>query len=183
MLSVSCECYKSRLGCYICCNGYTRMLQASAPNVSAVSNRCCTHFIWVLHMFHTYVAMFYPDVLQWLHTCFSCVSDGCCKCFNYYGCMLQMFPLDVAKVDLVFAHVVVDTICSSRLLQLLSPPACTWVWRGRERQARETVQAQNETERRGTRNGHETRGGVGPHVKQACGVGVRTLGPVWTSGR
>jgi hypothetical protein len=25
-------------GCYICCNGYTRMLQASVPNVSAVSD-------------------------------------------------------------------------------------------------------------------------------------------------
>ena len=34
---------KSRSGCCICCNGYTRMLQASVPNVSSV-------------FFHTYVA-------------------------------------------------------------------------------------------------------------------------------
>jgi len=54
------------------------MLQASVPNVSAVSDVCCTCFIWVLHMFHTYVAS---------------VSSGCCIDFTY---MLQVFHLDVA---------------------------------------------------------------------------------------
>jgi len=29
------------------------------------------------------------------------VSDVCCKCFNCFGRTLQMFPLDVAKVDLM----------------------------------------------------------------------------------
>jgi hypothetical protein len=86
---------------------------------SAISNGCCTCFIWVLHIFQTYVAIFHPNVsyvfthmlqvflldvayiLQWLHVCFSCVSDACGKCFNCFGHILQMFPLDVAKVDLV----------------------------------------------------------------------------------
>jgi hypothetical protein len=48
--------------------GYTRILQASVPNVSAVSDGCCTCFIWVLHMFH-YVTN---------------VLSGCCICFQIY---------------------------------------------------------------------------------------------------
>jgi hypothetical protein len=30
------ECCKSRLECYICCNGYTHILQMSVPNVSSM---------------------------------------------------------------------------------------------------------------------------------------------------
>jgi hypothetical protein len=41
--------------------------------------------------------------------------------------MLQVFYLDVAKVDLVVAHVAVGLICSNHLLQLLGPPVCVWV--------------------------------------------------------
>jgi hypothetical protein len=44
---------------------------------------------------------------------------------------LQVFHLDVAKVDLGITHVAVGPIYSTYLLQLLGPPACTWVWRGR----------------------------------------------------
>jgi hypothetical protein len=55
-----------------------------------LSHICCK-------CFHLDVAY----VLQWLHMCFSRVSDVYCKCFNCFGHMLQMFPLDVAKVDLV----------------------------------------------------------------------------------
>jgi hypothetical protein len=97
--SVLCGCYKSRSGCCICCNGYTHILQASVPNVSIISYIRCTCFMWVLHMFHTYIASvssgccicftynmqgFHLDVayvLQWLHMCFSRVSDVCCTCF------------------------------------------------------------------------------------------------------
>jgi hypothetical protein len=110
--SVSCGCCKSRSGCYICCNGYIHMLQASVLNVSPVSDFCSTCFIWVLHMFSsgcyicfTYMLqVFYLDgayILQLLHMCFPRVSDICCKCFNYFGRMLQMFSLDVIKVDLM----------------------------------------------------------------------------------
>jgi hypothetical protein len=95
---------------YVCCNGYTRILHVSVPNVSVVSDGCYTCSIWVLHMFDTYVAsvsfgccicfhtyvvsVFYLDiayVLQWLHACFPRVSDVsvstvsyvyvCCRCF------------------------------------------------------------------------------------------------------
>jgi len=51
----------------------------------------------MLQVFHLNVAY----VLQWLHTSFPRVSDVCCKYFNYFRRVLQMFPLDVAKVDLV----------------------------------------------------------------------------------
>ena len=41
----------------------TRMLQASVPNVSSVfQTYVASMFILMLHMFHTYVAMFYLDV-------------------------------------------------------------------------------------------------------------------------
>jgi hypothetical protein len=70
-------------------------------------------FIWVLRMFHAYVAsvlsrccicftlmlqVFHPDVAYIFNTCFPHVLDVCCKCFNYFRRTLQMFSLDVAKV-------------------------------------------------------------------------------------
>ena len=58
----------------------------------------------MLYMFYTYVASVSSSVayvLQWLHMLFPRVSDVCCKYFNYFRRVLQMFPLDVAKVDLV----------------------------------------------------------------------------------
>jgi hypothetical protein len=44
-------------------------------------------------VFHLNVALFWND-----YTCFSGVSD---VRFNCFGCMLQVFHLDVAKVDLM----------------------------------------------------------------------------------
>jgi hypothetical protein len=95
------------------------MLQASVPNISAVQTDVarvlsgyCICFTLMLHMFHPDVAYVFAHmlqvfhlnvayVLQWLHTCFPHVLDICCKCFNYFGRMLQMFPLNVVKVDMV----------------------------------------------------------------------------------
>jgi hypothetical protein len=65
--------------------------------VASVSSEYCICFTHMLQMLH-------PDVvyvLQWLHTYFSRVSDICCKCFDCFGRILQMFLLDVVKVDLV----------------------------------------------------------------------------------
>jgi hypothetical protein len=54
--------------------------------------------------------VFYQDVA---HVCndfevfsgvFASVSDICCKCFRSFGRMLQVLHLDVAKVDIVFSH-------------------------------------------------------------------------------
>ena len=100
---------KSRSGCCICCNGYTRMLQAFVPNVLAISDGCCTCFICVLHMFHTYVASVSSECCIYFHTYVESVSSRCCVCFamsthvfpSCFERMLQMFPLDIAKIDLV----------------------------------------------------------------------------------
>jgi hypothetical protein len=74
--------------------------------------------------------VFYLDiahVLQWLQMCSPGVSYVCCKCFNCFGHMLQVFHLDITKVNLRVAHVTLRPIGSSRLL---APPTCAWVWRG-----------------------------------------------------
>jgi hypothetical protein len=49
--------------------------------------------------------------------CFPGISDICYKCFNYFGCMLQVFHLNIAKVDLCC------TCCSETHLQ--QPHAAT----------------------------------------------------------
>jgi hypothetical protein len=64
------------------------MLQVFHLDVAYVSYICCKCFIWMLHMFS-------------IHTCFPGISDVCCKCFNCFRCMLQVFHLNVVKVDLV----------------------------------------------------------------------------------
>jgi hypothetical protein len=56
---------------HVCCKRLFQMFQLFQTYVTYV-------LIWVLHMFHTYVAS---------------VLSGCCICFTY---MLQMFYLDVA---------------------------------------------------------------------------------------
>jgi hypothetical protein len=59
-------------------------------------------FICTLEVFHLDVYIY----LQWLHTCFQVFSgvfarviDVCCKCFSCFGRMLQVFHLNIAKVD------------------------------------------------------------------------------------
>jgi hypothetical protein len=68
-------CYKNRSGCCICCNRCTRILQMSVFNVSFVFQMHVANvFIWMLHMFHTYVAS---------------VLSGCCVCFAmFFKCLL-----------------------------------------------------------------------------------------------
>jgi hypothetical protein len=72
---------------------YTCMLQAYVV-FSGV-------FIYMLQVFYLDIAY----VLQWLQTCFSGVSNICCKCFNCFGRMLRVFHLDVVKVDLGVTHI------------------------------------------------------------------------------
>ena len=51
--------------------------------------------------------MFYIDVayvcngFQVFSGVFATVLDVCCKCFNCFECMLQVFHVDIAKEDLV----------------------------------------------------------------------------------
>jgi hypothetical protein len=69
---------------------YTCMLQAYVSSVFSCFKR-------MFQVFHLDVAY----ILQWLHMCFSDVSDICYKCFSYFRRMLQVFYLNVAKVDRV----------------------------------------------------------------------------------
>ena len=68
----------------------------------------------VFHVFQTYVAIVYLYVakvnldvacvcngFQVFSGVFTTVSDVCCKCFNCFERMLQVFHVDIAKVDLV----------------------------------------------------------------------------------
>jgi len=67
--------------------GSTRMLQASVPNVSSVfQTYIASVFIWMLHMFHTYVVS---------------VLSGCCACFQVF---LQVFHMHVSSVLYAFRH-------------------------------------------------------------------------------
>jgi hypothetical protein len=77
-------------GCCTCCNCFRGMLQAYVLSVSDVSEVCfiCgfrTHvasvFIWISHMFHTYVACVLFGYCVWLQW-FSSVLEACFKCFN-----------------------------------------------------------------------------------------------------
>jgi hypothetical protein len=87
------------------------------------------------------------------------VSHVCCQYFNCFGRMVQMFPLDVVKVDMGVAYIaLIGTICCSRLLRLLGPlhvHGC-----GGGRCERDTVWTQMEMKR------CKTRSGAGPHMKQ-----------------
>jgi hypothetical protein len=50
---------------------------------------------------------------------FSSVSDVCCRCFSCFGHMLQVFHLDVSKVDQDATHIAMCPTCHNLLLQLL----------------------------------------------------------------
>jgi hypothetical protein len=148
----SCGCCKSRSRCCICYNGYTHMLQVSVPNVSAVLDRCCMCLIWVLYMFHTYVASVSFQCCICFHTYVTSVLSRCCICFamtthvfpSCFRHMLQVFQLFRTYVTNVsfrycksrsgVAHDAVDPICNRCLLQLLGLTTSAWVWRGCEKQ-------------------------------------------------
>ena len=67
----------------------TRMLQASVTNVSSVFQMyAASVFIWMLHIFHTYVASVLSEccvcftmVLRCFSGVFESVLDACFKCF------------------------------------------------------------------------------------------------------
>jgi hypothetical protein len=62
-------------------------------------------FIWMLYMFHTYLASVFFSMLHiFCNGFFKCFYNVSYACFKYFIClqtMLQMFHLDVSKVDRV----------------------------------------------------------------------------------
>jgi hypothetical protein len=90
------------------------MLQRLYTYVASVCSKCFIYFfqtyvasafIWMLYMFHTYLASVFFSMLHifcnGFFKCFYNVSYTCFKCFICLQTMLQMFHLDVSKVDRV----------------------------------------------------------------------------------
>jgi hypothetical protein len=129
--------------------------------VAMVIHLCCKY---LAPMFHTYVTSVSFECCVCFamptHVFFPSVSDICCKYFNCFGRMLQMFHLNVIKIDLVLHILQWDpstaaTYCScwARLHVCLCAGGTT-MW------------ARN-TEQRGPLCSRGRRCGVGPHMKQA----------------
>jgi hypothetical protein len=105
VVRVSYEYYKSKSGCYICCNGCTRMLQISIPNILFVfSDVCCKcvyldiayalhllskRFIWLLRMCYNYFFRYFLHVFQ----------THVLNVLSVFRHMLQMLYPDISKVD------------------------------------------------------------------------------------
>jgi hypothetical protein len=90
------------------------MLQAYVSNVSSVfQTYVASVFIWMLHMFYTYVARFYLDVA------YVCNGFKCfCKCFQTHVSSVSfILHLNVLKVDGVL-HLPPHLL----LPRLVSPP-------------------------------------------------------------
>jgi hypothetical protein len=115
--------------------------------VAYVSHLCCK--CWMLHMFHTYVA----SVSSRCHI-FAIAIYVFSSCFKRMLQVFQMYVVNIlsrcCKSRTSVVHIAVVSICSSRLLQLSSTPACTWYARGVS--GKRGKWAQIEAERRGTRS-------------------------------
>jgi hypothetical protein len=104
-----------------------------------------------------------------------------CKCFNCFRRILQMFPQDISKVDLMLHMLQWDPSAAA------IGPACMRVGvTRRERQAWETVRAHIKMERRGTRSSmeHGTSAGHGatwaPTWSRHRRAGGRSNIPTWS---
>jgi len=74
-------------------------------------------FIWMLYIFLQWLFKRFQVFLQVFQTYVASVS-------TVFKRVLQVFHIDVAKVDLLFAHVVVGPICRNRLLCWARLHAC-----------------------------------------------------------
>jgi hypothetical protein len=78
----------------------TCMLQASVPDVSSIAGMC---YIWMLHMFRTYVAIIFNWMSHMFAMVLKCFSGVFFQVFQTHvssvSPMLQMLHLNVSKVD------------------------------------------------------------------------------------
>jgi hypothetical protein len=107
--SVSSECFISRSRC---CKRFFKMFQVFDTYVAIVSFGCCTCFTIATHMFSS------------VSSVFANVSDVCCKYFRNFGHILQVFHLNVSKVDQNAPHVAMCPTYHNLLLHLLEHCAC-----------------------------------------------------------
>jgi hypothetical protein len=131
-------------------------------------SRCCICFTYMLQEFHLDVAY----VFQWLHTCFSSVSDVCCKCSNCFRPMLHVFHLNVAIVDLVLHMLQWDPSVIAAYMRGCGGDASDRhkKWCGCKSRCDTHVGAHKHGKQRGT----------GPHLKQAQACGARVV--AWLCG-
>jgi hypothetical protein len=83
------------------------MFQVFDTYVAIVSFGCCTCFTIATHMFSS------------VSSVFANVSDVCCKYFRNFGHILQVFHLNVSKVDQNAPHVAMCPTYHNLLLHLL----------------------------------------------------------------
>jgi hypothetical protein len=103
-----------------CCKRICFMLQAYVSSISGVLDVCfmlqayvssISGVLDVCFMLQAYVSSrccksrseccICLQCLSSVSMCFASVSDVYCKCFSCFRCMLQVFHLDVAKIDLL----------------------------------------------------------------------------------
>jgi hypothetical protein len=107
--------------CYICCNGYTCILQLYVSNVSAISNNivsvlsciCCTGYTCMLQVYASNVSAIFKRMLQvfYLDVIFVALAIYVC-----YKCMFQMFQLFQTYVSSVLSGCCI--CCSDNTLML-----------------------------------------------------------------
>jgi hypothetical protein len=144
--------------------------------VASVLSGCCIRF-------HTYVANVSSKCYTRVSLAFqtyvasvSTISEVCCKCFQLFRTYVANVFSRCCKSGFGVVDVVVDRICSSRL----HARGCGGA---RVADMENRAGAYRDRSGRGTRSNDGTRSGVGPHVKQACGAGVRTVASVRMSVR
>ena len=102
------------------------MFQVFVPNVSSIFlDVRCKCFICMLHIFHSMLQVFYLDVtyvcngFSRVSKCFASISDACYKYFSCFVRILQVFCLNVLKIDWDVEHIACDhpatTTCCSCL--------------------------------------------------------------------
>jgi hypothetical protein len=133
---------------------YQGVAYVSHLYVASVLSGCCICFTLMLQVFH-------PNIAYVFNTCFRHVSDVYVVSFQLFQVYVVNVSSKCCKSRYGVAHVIVAPICNSCLLQLLGPPSCAWVWRGRERQAWDTKRVRPWCGR-GPWYVHRTRSGAGP---------------------
>jgi hypothetical protein len=73
-------------------------------NLPLLLRRACKRMFQVFHLDVAYI-------LQWLHTCFSGVSDVCCKCFSCFRIYITSASSGCCKSKSSVAHVVMGPTC------------------------------------------------------------------------
>ena len=117
---VSYGCCKSRLRCCICCNGCTRMLQASISNVSSVFSDVCCNCV-------------YLDVAYVSHICFKCFILMLRMFYNGFQLFSRRFFASVSEACFIYLQTYVTSVvfgCFENISSVTSPssPSATSPW-------------------------------------------------------